>query len=282
MSKTAKPVSKQLPLCGWCDEVPLELHGHRKKLLFFLNSLDMFCHERELVRADISILEVGCSNGRNISLPLAELGFLVTGVDIHLPSITWAQSHNTFSNARFICQDFAQFSSDERFDVVVLSDILEHVDDPMKIVKLTMDHLELGGMVLVCIPNGYGPYENEQRFLRFTRIDRALVVLMRGLKVLMGRQPMKQKEYNYDSGHVQFFRMRDLEMLANKSGLRIVNRANGSLFGGGITYALGILLPFIVNPSLRLADYLPPSWVTTWYFRLERITDRDELSEKEI
>jgi len=66
MSKTAKPVSKKLPLCGWCDEVPLELHGHRKKLLFFLNSLDMFCHERELVRADISILEVGCSNGRNI------------------------------------------------------------------------------------------------------------------------------------------------------------------------------------------------------------------------
>lgn len=252
----------------WLAAVPLELHGHRKKLAFFLRSLEAFRTRRGLSLADTRVVEVGCSNGRNIALPLAEQGYRVTGVDIHEPSIAYASAHNSFPNARFLCQDFADFASDEFFDVVVLSDILEHVEEPLHIIRTATKRLAPGGMVLVCIPNGYGPYENEQRFLRVTGLDRLIEGAIRWGKRLMQRRAEKQAEYNYDSGHIQFFRMSDFESLAASAGLRIEERANGALFGGGATYYLGLLLPFIVMPSLRLADRLSPRWVSTWYFRL--------------
>lgn len=252
----------------WLAAVPLELHGHRKKLAFFLRSLEEFRARNGLGLADTRVVEVGCSNGRNIALPLAEQGYQVTGVDIHEPSIAYASAHNVFPNARFLCQDFADFASDEFFDVVVLSDILEHVEDPLHIIRTATKHLAPGGMVLVCIPNGYGPYENEQRFLRVTRLDRLIEITIRWGKRLMQRRVEKQAEYNYDSGHIQFFRMSDFESLSAAANLRIEELANGALFGGGATYYLGLLMPFIVTPSLWFADRLPSRWVSTWYFRL--------------
>ena len=273
MGSNPSSTSDSLSPDTWLKAVPLELHGHRKKLQFFLDSLEAYRRQRSLKPAEVSVVEVGCSNGRNISLPLAEQGYVLTGVDIHEPSIAWAEEHNQFDNARFICQDFALFSGDEMFDVVVLSDILEHVDNPLSIIRLSLEHLKPGGMILVCIPNGYGPYENEQRFLRFTHLDRLIEVVKRRIKILIGRRPEYQVAYNYDSGHVQFFRMRDFEGLTREAGLEISDRANGALFGGSLTYALGILMPFIVSPSLRLANLLPASCVTTWYFRLERMSE---------
>lgn len=254
---------------GWLAAVPLELHGHRKKLAFFLRSLATFRALRGLSLADTRVVEVGCSNGRNIALPLAEQGYRITGVDIHAPSIAYASAHNTFPNVRFLCQDFADFASDEFFDVVVLSDILEHVEDPLHIILTATKHLAPGGMVLVCIPNGYGPYENEQRLLRVTGLDRLVEGVIRWGKRLLQRRVEKQAEYNYDSGHIQFFRMHDFESLATSAGLRIEEQANGALFGGGATYYFGLLLPFIVTPSLWLADQLPSRLASTWYFRLE-------------
>ena len=252
----------------WFSKVPLELHGHRKKLNYFVSQLDLYSKEHKLMHRDISVMEVGCSNGRNISLPLSEFGYQVTGVDIHKPSIEWANANNDFENTEFICQDFNKFKSTKLFDVVILSDILEHVSNPDKILNLAKKFIKKKGMILVCIPNGYGPYENEQRFLRYTHLDKLVDKLKKFIKHILGRKPDKQVEYNYESGHVQFFHQSDIEELVNYVGLQVKNRANGSLFGGGLTYSLGIILPFIIKPSLWLADQLPAKFVTTWYFRL--------------
>lgn len=260
---------------SWLAAVPLELHGHRKKLDFFLRSLDAFRTRRDLTAADISVLEVGCSNGRNVSLPLAEQGYRVTGVDLHGPSIAYAQAQTGLANARFLCMDFFDFGSDDRFDVIVLSDILEHVTDPGRILAVALEHLAPAGMVLVCIPNGYGPYENEQRLLRATGLDRLLAAAIRSAKRLLGRRPERQTEYNYDSGHIQFFHLDDFRSLVASAGLCIDEQANGALFGGGVTYHLGLLLSFLVGPSLKLADRLPARWVSTWYFRLSAAAEVD-------
>lgn len=265
---------------GWLAAVPMEFHGHRKKLGFFLRSLEDFRARFGLAAAEVSVLEVGCSNGRNVSLPLAEQGYLVTGVDLHGPSIAYAraQAEGGLGNARFLCMDFFDFGSDDRFDVIVLSDILEHVSDPDRILAVALEHLAPAGMVLVCIPNGYGPYENEQRLLRATGLDRLLATASRGAKRLLGCRPERQTEYNYDSGHIQFFHLDDFRSLVASAGLCIDEQANGALFGGGVTYYLGLLLPFLVGPSLKLADQLPARWVSTWYFRLSAVAEVDRCA----
>ena len=254
----------------WFNAVPNELHGHRKKLIFFMDSLQDFRIAGNLKADSVRILEVGCSNGRNVSLPLAECGYQFTGIDIHQPSIDWAISHSKFQNANFICQDFFTFDSREKFDVVILSDILEHVDDPLSLLRLSEKHLKFNGIILVCIPNGYGPYEMEQRFIRVTRLERLFEIIKRFIKRIFFKQVEKRREYNYDSGHVNFFQMKDIEKLLHQAGLIITLKSKGALFGGGLTYALGILFPFIIKPSLWLANYLPFWMITTWYFSLKR------------
>ena len=89
------------------EAVPVEMHGHRKKLEFFAASLQRLAAERGLRPADIAILEVGCSNGRNVALPLAELGYDVTGLDVHEPSIAAANAANRMPNARFLTTELS-------------------------------------------------------------------------------------------------------------------------------------------------------------------------------
>ena len=249
---------------SWYERLPVEPHGHRKKLDFFLESLESFRRERGLEVPEVRILEVGCSNGTNLSLPLAERGFDFTGVDLHEPSIAWAVSHNEFPNARFICQDAAEFSSRESFHVVILSDILEHVEEPGQLLLLAKRLLHEGGMVLICLPNGYGPAELERRLLERTRIDSALRALRRGINRLRGRERIS---YNDDSGHVQYFRTGSLDALVHDCGFVVDECRNGALFGGALTYPLGLLAPPVVRASLHLADRLPRQVVSTWYLR---------------
>jgi len=251
----------------WYDSMPIELHGHRKKLDFFLASLEQYRTARGVAASAISILEIGCSNGKNVSLPLAEHGFDVTGVDLHQPSIEWANIHNEFPNARFICQDAAEFVSERFFDVIVLSDILEHVDEPLQLLELAQRLLKPGGMVLICIPNGFGPAEIERKLVETIRLDRLLQAMRIGVNRLRGRQ---SDTYNNDSGHVQYFRMKSIERLIAQSGFVVEARGKGALFGGNLTYPVGTLFRPVVTASLFCASHLPFRVISTWYFRLSR------------
>ena len=248
----------------WYERVPLEVHGHRKKLDFVLSAVEAFRASRHRAPADVSIIEIGCSNGRILSLPLAERGFRVTGVDLHRPSIDRATADNTFPHARFICRNAESFMTVESFDVVILSDILEHVPDPLGLLKMARGLLAAGGIILISIPNGYGPAELERRFAERTRLDRVLAAARSAINRVRGRNRVA---YNDDSGHVQAFRMHEMERLIEQAGLRLDERRKGALFGGALTYPVGSLLPPVVRASLRLADRLPFAWVSTWYFR---------------
>lgn len=251
----------------WYHRVPVELHGHRKKIDFFLEALEDWRGRRGIARERVSILEIGCSNGRNVSLPLAERGYDVTGVDLHAPSIEWANANNTFANARFVCQDAAVFESERTFDVVVLSDILEHVEQPLQLLQLANRLLVDGGMVLVCIPNGFGPGEVERKVCEVLRLDRVMRMLRAGVNRLRGRH---STPYNEDSGHIQYFRMGTIGKLIEQAGFAIDKRGKGALFGGTLTYPLGMFSPTLAQASLRCAGHLPFWMISTWYFRLGR------------
>lgn len=252
--------------------VSLELHGHRKKLRFIARSLERYALANALIPGQVRVLEVGCSNGRNITTPLALLGYQVTGLDIHRESIDYARAHTPVPNARFLCQDLAELDPGEQFDVIILSDVLEHVDDPAWLCGESMKHIVAGGIVLISIPNGYGPFELEQRFLKATGADR-LVERTRGLVARLLRRPsarlghaVDEPAYNYDSGHVQFFHLDDFKRFLERVGLRVVEESRGALFGGTLSlHTLG-RFPTLVAASLRVADFLPMRWVTTWYF----------------
>jgi len=258
------------------EAVPVEMHGHRKKLEFFAASLQRLAAERGLRPSDIAILEVGCSNGRNVALPLAERGYDVTGLDVHEPSIAAANEANRMPNARFLTTELSALRSDRPYTVVILSDVLEHVHDPEQMLASGLAHLAPDGIVLVSIPNGYGPFEIE-RFLFYKGLLTPVLVVRNWARWVKrrvfgrGLEPLPPlPAYNWDSGHVQFFTRRSFGALLAGAGLRIRRTANGCLFGGEVTSYLHAYWPAMTPRSLAAADHLPGAWVSTWYFECER------------
>jgi len=258
------------------EAVPIEMHGHRKKLEFFAASLQTLAAERGLRPSDIAILEVGCSNGRNVALPLAELGYDVTGLDVHAPSIAAAKAVNRLPNARFLTTELSELTSDRPFAVVILSDVLEHVRDPEHMLASGLAHLAPDGIVLVSIPNGYGPFEIE-RFLYHKGLLAPVLLMRNGARWVKrrvfgrGLEPLPPlPAYNWESGHVQFFTTRSFRALLAGAGLRIRRHGNGCLFGGEVTSYLHAYWPAMTPRSLEAADHLPGALVSTWYFECER------------
>src|SRR2546426_3116299 len=43
----------------WYRRIPLELHGHRKKLDFFLRSIERLQQDRRLRASEVTVLEIG-------------------------------------------------------------------------------------------------------------------------------------------------------------------------------------------------------------------------------
>ncbi|MBL7951200.1 MAG: methyltransferase domain-containing protein [Flavobacteriales bacterium] len=97
-------------------------HPHRRYATMFL--------ERHL-NAGHAVLDLGCSTG-DVSAVLAELAGNVVGVDHDEASIARARQKHQAANLTFLHMDALEFlrNSEKRFDVLVLSHILEHLDEP--------------------------------------------------------------------------------------------------------------------------------------------------------
>ena len=81
------------------------------------------------LRSDSKVLEVGCGIGTVSSLIIKEVpGGKFLGVDISPESIQQAKTRFAGSkHASFMVNDMRSFSSTDKFDFVVLPDVLEHI-----------------------------------------------------------------------------------------------------------------------------------------------------------
>lgn len=93
----------------------------RKNLSFLMNK----------IKVENTILDVGCKFGRISSL-LAEKSTKVVGIDMDNSAIEIAKKQNVKDNLEFRCIDCFELLEEEssEFDVIVLSHILEHLDNP--------------------------------------------------------------------------------------------------------------------------------------------------------
>src|SRR5260370_13542287 len=260
------------------------MHGHRKKALFFIRCLKEYQLERQAPAEAIRVLDIGCGNGRNVSLPVAERGFDVTGIDIHGPSVEAARSNARLANVRFLIEGYDDHRPDHPYDAVILSDVLEHVRDPRAMLGAALHCVSPGGVVLISIPNGYGPFEVEQFLIRRGILVPVLWLVRSFVKfgvmvkrVILRRPPVDASNNalpvsNVDCGHVQFFSLGGFQRLLKENGLVIDARSNGAWFGGDLTYFLFYLFPPLCRISLRAADLLPPALVSAWYFKHRRVS----------
>jgi len=104
-----------------------------------------------LGRNNLKILEVGCSSGYFGEF-LKFQGHTVWGVEPSLTSSKVASSKlDVVFNGFF--EDFIKAYPEERFDVLVFGDVLEHIPDPTLVLNDCHDILNNGGIIVVSVPN---------------------------------------------------------------------------------------------------------------------------------
>lgn len=242
------------------DEVE-NLWGYSKRLRFVRSSIkESFVDKRP---SELRVLDVGCGNGSQLALPLVCDGFQLTGIDPHEESIAKArQLVNNAANAHFIAGEIEALVDDKKFDVVILSEVLEHMDEPNKLLCASVAFMKPDGIMLVTVPNGYGEFELDWWIFRGLRLPQ-----LRDALISRPKETGASTE-NFESGHVQFFTRGRLNKLFDTCNLTVVREASGSFLGGPfVAYSLARSSRFL-EWNARITERLPLSWASSWYFVL--------------
>jgi len=94
----------------------------------------------ENILAGQSVLDVGCGSGKVIEKIIAKAQNHVTGVDIAPANIQAARlGLKGVSNVELVCIDIWRFSAPKNFDVIVMSNVLEHLKERAKLLKYILD-----------------------------------------------------------------------------------------------------------------------------------------------
>lgn len=116
-------------------------HRHTRYHDFFVNRIG----------AGDRVLDVGCGIGA-LAFDIAEKsGAVVTGIDINEKNIAIAKDRFMHANTRFFLGDVVETNFQEKFDVVVLSNVLEHIEDRVSFLKKIL-HSVAPSRVLLRVP----------------------------------------------------------------------------------------------------------------------------------
>ena len=113
-------------------------------------------------------------------------------------------SHSDY-NIKIVHSYFEDYEPDERFDVIIMGFILEHVDDPEFLIKKYKMYLKQNGRLFIAVPNA------EALNRRF------------GYEAGMLKDIRQLSDYDISVGHKRFYTMNTFSELALSTGMEIVN-----------------------------------------------------------
>lgn len=91
---------------------------------FFINNIN----------ENSSVLDIGCGNGA-LTYDVASKAKNIVGIDIDCQNIGIAKDKNSKRNISYICGDATKNLPKEKFDFILLSNVLEHIDNRINFLK---------------------------------------------------------------------------------------------------------------------------------------------------
>ena len=268
------------------------VYGHRKRLEFIAARLRERAASPGAARP-LRVLDIGCGTGVMITRPLASLGHEVTGLDLDPVSIRQANRLNvapTLPNLTYVAGRLEDQHWDGAFDAVVASEVLEHLPDPDGLVDALARCLRADGLLLLTVPNGYGPFEIDShlwealhRVPGFWRLESAWIRSKARVLDLAGRgaaaraateiedRPDSRATLNENSPHCQRFTRGKVVRLMERHRLRLAGWGKSAVWSGPIAHTLLRDWSAAIRLNCALADRLP-AWMTSGlYFCFARV-----------
>jgi 2-polyprenyl-3-methyl-5-hydroxy-6-metoxy-1,4-benzoquinol methylase len=239
------------------------LWGYGKRLRFVDAAIKCAFPVRE--RCDLTILDLGCGNGSQLAIPLAAAGYRVTGVDPHLPSIE--RGRNLAPAITFIHGPLSELPP-RKFDCVVISEVLEHLDTPEVLLSTVLPYLAEYGVLIVTVPNGYGEFELDARLYRALRVDKLVAWLSRVTRRNKGKHYIASSED--ETPHVQRFTLSRLRKIFDRNRLLLIEASGTSIASGPFVLHLLGRFEVFVRLNAAIADRVPLSLASGWMFVLRK------------
>lgn len=182
----------------------------------------------------MKVLDIGCGAG-TLDFYLASRGCDVTGTDISELSIRKCKDtakNLKLKNIKFIWSDFPKTKIRGRYDLVILTEVIEHLEDDGQAIKLIRTLLEPKGILFLSTPSKNAP------------------LYKLGLT----------KEFDKRVGHLRRYNENDLRNLLNENGFRILNLKKNEgvirnfLFINNIAGKFLKLIKFFVSDLVTFVD----------------------------
>jgi SAM-dependent methyltransferase len=160
-----------------------------------------FARQRSLTR----VLDVGCGSGAFLDLA-RQAGCQTFGVELN-PSAaasSRAKGHTVFDR---LLQDLHKDDFGGALDLITFFQVVEHVPDPVGLLKDSVHFLNPGGYIAVAVPSSEG-------LGRLSRCD----------------------PHQWPPHHISWWRQADFRQLARASQLALVQTGQDRLFGSGIEH----------------------------------------------
>jgi len=197
---------------------------------------------QEIARPGATVLDVGAAQG-NFTLSLAELGYDVTWNDLRAELVDYVRLKHEYGAVRYRPGEIFRLPQSEQYDVVLATEIIEHVAHPDDFLEKIADFTKPNGFLVLTTPNG-AYFRN--RLPRFSDC----------------RDPseFEARQFEPDAdGHIFLLDPDELERLAHAARLELVRLR---LFSTFLTHGwLG---------TRRLVSYLPETFVRT----VDRLAER--------
>ena len=170
------------------------------------------------------VLDVGCGNGV-ISRSLGEKGFNVQGIDVSEKAIEKAKSLNKSNNVKFDVVSAEQLvANGQQYHAVICSEVLEHLNEPARLLKVLHEILKEDGVLIVTVPNGKGAREVliTKPVQKMQKKNNWSWKLLQRIKKALGYSGTTVQSAADDLTHIQFFTKSSIEALANSNQFTIV------------------------------------------------------------
>lgn len=227
------------------------------------------------------ILDIGCGTGVYLTIPIAinNPNINIVGFDIDRTTILNNVKNNICNNITYkhtlTKDDFYNY------DIVILSEVLEHIKEPINYLNKLKKYLKNDGSIILTIPNGYGSYEIDC-FIRglYVFLKTTIITLFVNSKKLGKGEKENSKKYkNYiknksllptlnDSAHINFFSYRNIRKIITETGYYInAYEARGFIWIERNKFL--IKNKYIVKFNCFISDFILPQFVLGWMFELK-------------
>ena len=163
MKILGKLILGNIPITKRCLQLFLKLHSFSYKMVSMLSvRVNNGLHPKHRImnyhkffvdrvsETDV-VLDIGCGNGA-LTYDISLKAKSVVAVDINKENILIAESKYYNDNIEYICADATVDLLDRKFDVIILSNVLEHLSARVEMLIYLKKCLNYGGKFLIRVP----------------------------------------------------------------------------------------------------------------------------------